>query len=123
MLTAAHVLVYSDDAASTREFVREVLGYPSVDAGDGWLIFRVPKAELGVHPAATDGGHVPAGTVRLSLMCVDLDATIADLRARGIEVLAEPVDAGYGVVATIAVPGGVALDVYEPRHPTAYDLD
>lgn len=121
MLTSVHVLIYSDDAAATRGFVRDVLGYRSVDVGDGWLIFALPPAELGVHPSVTHGGQVPAGTTRLSLMCDDLDATLTDLRARGVEVLDGPIEAGYGRVATLAVPGGVSLDVYQPHHPTAVD--
>lgn len=122
MLTAVHTLIYSDDADATRAFFRDVLGYRSVDAGEGWLIFALPAAELGVHPAKTDRGTVPTGTTKLSLMCDDLGPALEELRAKGVEVVHEPTDAGYGIVATLAVPGGVTLDVYQPHHPTAFGL-
>lgn len=120
MLTSAHVLVYADDADATRAFFRDALGWPHVDAGDGWLIFRLPPGELGVHP--TGPGGAPSGTTAFSLMCTDIDATLEELRAAGAEVTSEPVDAGFGIVATVRVPGPVELQVYEPHHPTAYDL-
>jgi predicted enzyme related to lactoylglutathione lyase len=120
MLTAVHNLIYADDPVAAREFFRDVLGYPTIDAGDGWLIFKLPPTELGVHPTAE--GSAPSGTMRMSLMCEDLAATLDQLRAKGVVVLGEPVNAGYGMVATLKVPGGVELDVYEPRHPVAFDL-
>lgn len=120
MLTSAHVLLYSDDAAATRAFFRDALGWPHVDDGDGWLIFKVPPTELGVHP--TGPGGSPTSTAAFSFKCSDLDGTLAALRAAGAELLGEPVDRGYGVVATIRIPGPVELDVYEPHHRTAYDL-
>lgn len=120
MITSVHTLIYSDDADATRAFFRDLLAYPCIDAGDGWLIFALPPAELGVHP--TDHGQIGAGTMKLSLMCDDLEATLAELRDKGAEVMAEPFDAGYGLVATLSVPGGVALDVYQPRHATAFGL-
>lgn len=121
MITAAHTLIYSDDPVATREFFRDVFELPTVDAGDGWLIFKLPPAELGVHP--TEGGSVAVDTMRLSFICTGLGATIAELTAKGANVVAEPRDAGYGVVATLEVPGGVSIDVYEPRHATAFDLE
>jgi predicted enzyme related to lactoylglutathione lyase len=120
MLTAAHVLIYADDPEAARAFFRDALEWPCVDSGGGWLIFQMPPSELGVHP--TDGGPLASGTTKLSLMCDDLEATLASLAERGVEVLGEPRDARYGIVATIRVPGGVELDCYEPRHATAYDL-
>jgi predicted enzyme related to lactoylglutathione lyase len=120
MLTAIHNLIYADDPVAARAFFRDVLGYPVIDAGEGWLIFKLPAAELGVHP--TGEGSAPTGTMRMSLMCDDLAATLDELRAKGVEVLAGPINAGYGIVATLKVPGGVELDVYQPRHPVAFDL-
>ena len=88
MITGLHTIIYSDDAEATRAFLRDVLGWPHVDAGHGWLIFRSPPAEMGVHPATSEDGTEPWGTPpyhQLSLMCDDLEATRAELRAKGVE--------------------------------------
>src|SRR5205807_587298 len=95
-----------------RAVLNDVMGWDSVDAGHGWLIFALPPAELGVHPA-DQPSH------QLTLMCDDIGATVADLRARGIQFRDEPHDAGFGIVATMVLPGDVDLMLYEPRHPTA----
>jgi hypothetical protein len=95
-----------------RAIFRDVFGWEHVDAGDGWLIFRLPPAELGVHPAE-------AGAHELMLMCNDLEATIAELRAQGIEFRGEPQDEGFGITVRMLLPGGAELTLYEPRHPTA----
>lgn len=121
MITAVHNLVYADDPVAARAFFRDVLELPVVDDGDGWLIFKLPRAELGVHPTMDDGP--PTDTMRLSLMCDDVEATVAELAAKGIEVLSPVTNAGYGMVTTLRVPGGVTLDLYQPRHTTAYDLE
>ena len=115
MITGAHVILYSRDAEADRRFLRDVLGYQNVDAGDGWLIFKAPPTELAVHP--TDGPD----TQELYLLCDDVAATVAELEARGAE--AGPVgDQGWGLLSSIRLPGGGQLGLYEPRHPTAYDL-
>jgi predicted enzyme related to lactoylglutathione lyase len=121
MIKAAHTLIYSDDAVATREFFRDVFDFTTIDAGDGWLIFKLPPAELGVHP--TDGGPMSSDTMRLSFICDELDATLAELEAKGAKVISSPTNAGYGIVATLAAPGGVTIDVYQPRHATAYDAE
>jgi len=115
MINGAHVIIYSTDAEADRAFFRDVLEYPSVDAGHGWLIFKLPPAELGVHPLG-DGG---TPTHELSFMCDDLDATMTELRARGIEFRGEPQNAGFGITVTVLLPGGVEAQLYEPRHATA----
>lgn len=110
-ITGAHVVLYTEEPEALREVLRDVFGWKHVDAGGGWLIFGLPPAELGVHPA--DGpSHA------LSLMCDDITATVAELRAKGIEVKGEPEAAGFGVQVTIVLPGGVDVMLYEPRHPT-----
>ncbi len=112
MIHAVHATVFSRDAEATRAFFRDVLELDAVDAGGGWLIFALPPAELGVHPTDGDPKH------ELYLMCDDIEATVADLQAKGLE-LARPVsDQGFGLVAYIAVPGLGELGVYEPRHPS-----
>ncbi len=91
-------------------------GYPHVDVGGGWLIFKLPPAEVAVHPAGEHELH------ELYLMCDDVEATVAELAAKGVE-LADPItDQGWGVLTTIRLPGGGQLGLYEPRHQTAYDL-
>jgi predicted enzyme related to lactoylglutathione lyase len=120
MIIAAHTLIYADDPVAARQFFQDVLGLPTVNAGEGWLIFKLPPAELGVHP--TDGGPMVSNTMRLSFICDDIEETTRELAAKGVEVLSAPTNAGYGTVATIKVPGGVTLDIYQPRHATAYDL-
>ena len=89
-----------------------------MDAGGGWLIFALPPAELGVHPA--EGPTFEGGTRhQLTLMCDDIGATVDDLRAKGVEVDGEPEDEGFGITTTLRLPGGVEVMLYEPRHPTA----
>jgi catechol 2,3-dioxygenase-like lactoylglutathione lyase family enzyme len=125
MINGFHALIYSDDAEATRVFFRDVLGWPHVDAGHGWLIFKTKPAELGVHP--TGGGEGEAwGTVpthQTSLMCDDIEATRAELRAKGVTVKDEIVDEGFGLTTSIEVPGAGWMMLYEPRHDTAYDID
>lgn len=116
MISGAHVILYSRDADADREFIRDVLGFPHVDAGHGWLIFQLPPAEVAVHPA-------PAPGHELYLMCDDIGATLASLEGRGAGVQAEPTDQGWGTVATITLPSGAPLSLYQPRHPLARDLN
>jgi hypothetical protein len=104
------VLLYSPEPEKLRAVFRDVFGWKHVDDGDGWLIFELPAAELGVHPSDGETHH------QLSFMCDDVHATLAELRARGIEAEAEPVDAGYGITTTLILPGGVRVQLYEPRH-------
>ncbi len=112
MITGAHAIVYTRDADADRAFFRDVLGFDSVDAGGGWLIFKLPPAELAAHPDETGGRH------ELYLMCDDVHATVAELEAKGVEIVREVVDAGFGLMTAIRLPGGGELGLYEPRHPS-----
>jgi hypothetical protein len=116
-IIGTHALLYSSEADAVRAILRDVLQLPHVDAGDGWLIFELPPAELGVHPIGTGPGE--AAHHELSFMCDDITETVADLRARGVEVRDGPQNAGFGIVATMVLPGGLDVLLYEPRHPTA----
>ena len=120
MITAVHTLIYAEDPVAARAFFRDVLSLPCVDDGEGWLIFKLPPGELGVHP--TEGTGTATDTCRLSLVCDDIESTVSELVERGAVIDAPAVDRGFGIVTTITVPGGVTIDLYEPRHATAFDL-
>jgi catechol 2,3-dioxygenase-like lactoylglutathione lyase family enzyme len=107
-----HALMYSKKDQATREFFRDVLGFPAVDAGRGWLIFTMPPAELAIHPVEGEEYH------ELYLMSDDIDATVAELRAKGVEASAIQ-EQPWGRVTRISLPSGGQLGIYEPRHPTA----
>jgi catechol 2,3-dioxygenase-like lactoylglutathione lyase family enzyme len=107
-----HAIVFSPEAAKVRAFFADVLGMPSVDAGGGWLIFAMPPAELAVHPADGESHH------ELYLMCDNIQATLAELRARGVEVARDVSDQGWGLLAAIRLPDGSEFPIYEPRHPS-----
>ena len=115
-IIGAHVLLYSSEAETLRATLRDVFGWRHVDAGEGWLIFALPPAELGVHPTE---GPTERGRHLFSLICDDIAATIRELRAKGIEVQGEPSDEGFGVTVMLTLPGGVEVMLYEPRHPMA----
>jgi predicted enzyme related to lactoylglutathione lyase len=112
MITGVHAIVFGTDAEAVRAFFRDVLELESVDAGGGWLIFALPPAELAAHPADEDGRH------ELYLMCDDIEATVDELRAKGVEITRPVSDEGFGLMTALRVPGGGELGLYEPRHPT-----
>jgi predicted enzyme related to lactoylglutathione lyase len=114
MITGAHLMLYTGAAEAVRAFFRDVLEYPHVDAGGGWLIFKLPPGEVAVHPAEGAESH------ELYLMCDDIDATVADLRRKGVESIGEVVQAGWGRRVSVGLPDGSEIAIYEPRHPTAH---
>ncbi len=111
-IIGTHALLYTSEPEALRAVFKDVFGLDHVDAHDGWLIFALPPAELGVHPA-----DAPAH--ELTFMCDDIAQTVVDLRAKGITFKGEPEPQGFGVVTTMLLPGGVEVMLYEPRHPTA----
>jgi predicted enzyme related to lactoylglutathione lyase len=120
-IVGAHVLLYSHEAEKLRATFRDVFGWKFVDAHGGWLIFKLPPAELGVHPS--EGPTYESGARHLfSLMCDDINATIRELRSQGIEVKGEPEDEGFGITVMLGLPGGAEVMLYEPRHPIATAL-
>src|SRR5947209_10173669 len=111
MINGAHVILYSTDAEADRNFIRDVLGFPGVDAGNGWLIFKLPPSEIAVHPTDGPGKH------EFYLMCDDIEKTLADVTAKGGEISSPVSDQGWGLLASIKLPSGSDLSIYQPRHP------
>ena len=112
MITGTHAIVFAHDAEAARAFFADVLDLRAVDAGGGWLIFALPPAELAAHPADEEGRH------ELYLMCDDIEATVEELKAKGVEFAGPVSDEGFGLVTAIKLPGGGELGLYEPRHPS-----
>jgi hypothetical protein len=112
VISGVHVIIYSKDSDADRAFFRDVLELPNVDAGDGWLIFALPPAEVAVHPAEENGAH------ELYLMCNDVKAVIKKLRA--LKIKCSPTrELDWGVLTMITLPGGGDLGLYQPKHPIA----
>ena len=116
MINGLHAMIYTQNAEADRAFFRDVLKFPHVDAGDGWLIFAAPPSEIGFHPA-DDAPNAPVDKHDLHFMCDDVYQTVIELKARGVQFIGEPVDHGYGIVITLKLPGGGTIDLYQPRHP------
>jgi catechol 2,3-dioxygenase-like lactoylglutathione lyase family enzyme len=117
-ITGAHALLYTSEPDAVRAIFRDVFGWKFVDDGDGWLIFALPPAELGIHPS--EGPTYDSGTRhQLTLMCDDINATVTELRAQGVVVKGEPQDEGFGITTTLVLPGDLEMMLYEPRHRTA----
>jgi catechol 2,3-dioxygenase-like lactoylglutathione lyase family enzyme len=115
MISGAHVIIHTKSAEADRVFFRDVLGFKSVDAGRGWLIFALPPAEAAFHPSDQNGTH------ELYFMCDDLKAEMAALTQKGVKC-SEVQEARWGSIAAIPLPGGGEIHLYQPKHPTALDL-
>ena len=117
-ITRAHMLLYTTEPDALRATLRDAFGWDHVDAGDGWLIFALPPAELGVHPA--EGPTFEAGMRhQITFVCDNLQATMTELRQKGIVFTQDPADEGWGITTMMALPGGVDVMLYQPRHPLA----
>lgn len=117
MINGAHIIIFSTDAEADRLFIRDKLGFHGVDAGGGWLIFKLPPAEIAVHPADGQEKH------EFYLMCDDIEKTLADVTAKGVEISSPISDMGWGLLASIKLPSGSDLSIYQPRHFTAHYLE
>jgi predicted enzyme related to lactoylglutathione lyase len=117
VITGVHTIVHAEDADAARAFFRDVIGWGNVDAHDGWLIFGTGPSELGVHPSRAGGAHH-----EISLVCDDIEATIAALTAKGASFTGAVEARGFGRTIAMQVPGAGDVILYEPRHPTAFDL-
>ena len=112
MIFGAHVIVYSKDATADRTFFRDVLGFTSVDAGQGWLVFALPPAEAAIHPDEGNSRH------ELYFLCDDLKTQISALTQRGVQC-SDVQEARWGSITKILLPGGGEVGLYQPKHPTA----
>jgi catechol 2,3-dioxygenase-like lactoylglutathione lyase family enzyme len=115
MIRGIHGLFYSSDADASRAFMRDKLKLPFSDVGEGWLIFDLPEGDVGVHPI-DESGKPPTGTHDISFYCDDITGTVADLRARGVHFKGDIADHGYGFVTYFIMPGGVQVQLYEPKY-------
>jgi hypothetical protein len=115
-MIGAHVVIYSKNAEADRTFLREVLGFKSVDAGHGWLIFALPPAEVAVHPSDTNGNH------ELYLMCDDLKSEMAKLARKNVS-FSDVHEARWGSITKMRLPSGSEISLYQPKHPTALGTD
>lgn len=109
MISGAHVIIYSKDAEADRKFLKEVIGLPSVDVGDGWLIFGLPRSEVAVHPHNRNDEH------ELYLMCEDVNKLVAQMKQKGV-ACGEISNQGWGMLTQVTLPGGGKLGIYQPRH-------
>jgi catechol 2,3-dioxygenase-like lactoylglutathione lyase family enzyme len=114
VIAGAHTIIFAEDADAARAFFRDVLGFSSVDAGGGWLIFGLPPGELALHPGPGWGKDV--GQHELFFMCHDIEATVAELREKGVEFTTPVTDEGYGLITRFRVPGAGEIGLYEPKH-------
>ena len=119
MIRGLHGLFYTSEPDAMRRFLKDKLRLPFTDVGQGWLIFDLPEADLGVHPI-DDKGRPPSGTHDISFYCDDIHGTVKDLKSRGVK-LEEVADHGYGFVTHFVMPGGARVQLYEPKYEKAKD--
>jgi len=115
MIRGVHTMFYSSDAEALRAFLRDKLGFKATDVGEGWLIFDLPEAEMGCHPADEEHG-APSGMHDISFYCDDIEKTVEDLKGKGVEFTAPIVDRGFGLVTRFKVPGDFEVMLYQPRY-------
>jgi hypothetical protein len=120
-ITGTHMLFYTSEAEKLRVMLRDVFGFKHVDVGEGWLIFRLPPSEIGVHPA--EGPTYESGVRhQITFMCDDIGKTIGELRAKGVSIETATKDEGWGITTLMHLPGGCEVMLYEPRHPVVADI-
>ena len=114
MIRGVHTMFYTSEADGLRAFLRDKLGLPATDVGEGWLIFDLPEADMGCHPVDDEGAV--SGTHDISFYCDDIEQTVSELKARGVEFTEPVADRGYGFVTHFRVPGGFQVQLYQPRY-------
>ena len=121
MIRGVHTMFYSSRAEELRQFIRDKLGFPATDVGDGWLIFDLPEADMGCHPTETPDEDVASGTPHISFYCDDIESTVAELKDRGVEFTDGITDRGFGLVIHFKVPGDFELELYQPLYQKTED--
>lgn len=109
MITGVHTMFYTPKAEELRAFIRDKLGFPYSDVGEGWLIFELPSADMGCHPADHNSHDI-------SFYCDDIHTTVAELKERGVEFSSEVRDAGFGLIALFRMPGDMEVQLYQPKY-------
>ena len=115
MIRGVHTMFYSSDPDGLRAFLRDKLGFKGFDVGGGWLIFQLPEADMGCHPADAGVG-APSGTHDISFYCDDIEKTVTELKAKGVEFTKPVADHGYGFVTFFKVPGDFEVQLYQPKY-------
>jgi catechol 2,3-dioxygenase-like lactoylglutathione lyase family enzyme len=115
MIRGVHTMFYTSQPEELRAFIRDKLGFPFTDVGEGWLIFDLPEADMGCHPAEAEESK-RSGTPNISFYCDDIRETMADLKARGVEFTQDVVDAGYGLITFFRMPGDFTVQLYQPLY-------
>lgn len=115
MIKGVHAMFYTSEPEKLRAFLQDKLGFPYSDLGDGWLIFDLPEADMGCHPSGDPDGKA-AGTHDVSFYCDDVEETVEELKARGVEFVGGIEDRGYGLVTHFRMPGGVTVQLYQPLY-------
>ena len=117
-ITGVHTMFYSAKPADLRAFLRDKLQCPTTDAGDGWLLFEMPSADMGVHPVDATNAHLnpPPNTHAISFFCDDIQATVADLQAKGVQFTGPIENHGYGLVTNLIAPGDLHIQLYQPLY-------
>ena len=115
MIRGVHTMFYSSEPEAFRAFLRDKLGFPYTDVGEGWLIFDLPEADMGCHPEDAAKG-APSGTQNISFYCDDIEKTVAEMKIRGVEFTAPVADHGYGFVTFFRMPGDITVQLYQPKY-------
>ena len=115
MIRGVHTMFYSSEPEAFRAFLRDKLNFPFTDVGGGWLIFDMPEADMGCHPAANEEGAL-SGTPSISFYCDDIEKTVSELKAKGVEFTTPITDRGYGFVTFFKVPGNFEIQLYQPKY-------
>jgi len=114
-IRGVHTMFYTSEPEAMRAFLRDKLGFPYTDVGEGWLIFDLPEADMGCHPADADDG-APSGRHDISFYCDDIERTVAELKQKGVEFVGDVEDHGYGLVTHFKMPGGLEVQLYQPQY-------
>ena len=115
MIRGVHTMFYSSKPDELRAFIRDKLGFPCTDVGDGWLIFELPEADMGCHPTE-EGEGPPSGTPHISFYCDDIEDTVAELKEKGVEFIDEISDKGFGLAIHFKMPGNFEVELYQPLY-------